>query len=128
MKKEKILKMIVVLVTGVILFTMSTNVFALSDSDSSVLDGYYEDKTNQLNTNKIDLSANTNNNTNTNTNTNTNINTNTNTNVSNNNTNNYNTNLPQAGAPESTMMGVAITVLAITAIYAYKKVREYKKI
>ena len=50
MKKEKILKMIVVLVTGVILFTMSTNVFALSDSDSSVLDGYYEDKTNQLNT------------------------------------------------------------------------------
>lgn len=126
MKKEKILKMIVVLVTGVILFTMSTNVFALSDSDSSVLDGYYEDKTNQLNTNKIDLSANTNNNTNTNTNTN--INTNTNTNVSNNNTNNYNTNLPQAGAPESTMMGVAITVLAITAIYAYKKVREYKKI
>ena len=126
LKKEKILKMIVVLVTGVILFTMSTNVFALSDSDSSVLDGYYEDKTNQLNTNKIDLSANTNNNTNTNTNTN--INTNTNTNVSNNNTNNYNTNLPQAGAPESTMMGVAITVLAITAIYAYKKVREYKKI
>lgn len=126
MKKEKILKMIVVLVTGVILFTMSTNVFALSDSDSSVLDGYYEDKTNQLNTNKIDLSANTNNNTNTNTNIN--INTNTNTNVSNNNTNNYNTNLPQAGAPESTMMGVAITVLAITAIYAYKKVREYKRI
>ena len=34
MKKEKILKMIVVLVTGVILFTMSTNVFALSDSDT----------------------------------------------------------------------------------------------
>ena len=44
------------------------------------------------------------------------------------NTNNYNTNLPKAGAAENKMLGVAFTVLAITAVYAYKKVKEYKNI
>ena len=44
------------------------------------------------------------------------------------NTNNYNTNLPKAGAAENKMLGVAFTVLAITAVYAYKKVNQYKNI
>ena len=100
MKKEKILKIIVVLILGVTLLAMSTRVFALMD--------LYDDTTNQLNT------TNTNN---TNTNTNLlNTNTlNTNTNITNTklNTNNYNTNLPKAGAAENKMLGVAFTVLAI---------------
>ena len=119
MKKEKILKIIVVLILGVTLLAMSTRVFAaVGDSD-----GLMDDKTKQLNT------TNTNN---TNTNTNLlNTNTlNTNTNITNTklNTNNYNTNLPKAGAAENKMLGVAFTVLAITAVYAYKKVKEYKNI
>lgn len=122
MKKEKILKVLVVLVLGVALISMSTNVFAvLSDADG--LTDYYDDKTNSLNSN-----TNTNTNTeNTNTNLNTNTNTNTNTNL-NTNANNYNTNLPKAGAKENTMLGVTVTILAITAVYTYKKVKEYKNI
>ena len=66
MKKERILKILVVLILGMALILMSTNVFAvLSDSDG--LTDYYDDKTNSLDSN-----------TNTNTNTNTNLTTNTN--------------------------------------------------
>lgn len=103
MKKEKILKIIVVLILGVTLLAMSTRVFAAVGDSDGLMD-LYDDTTNQLNT------------TNTN-NTNTKL-----------NTNNYNTNLPKAGAAENKMLGVAFTVLAITAVYAYKKVKEYKNI
>ena len=124
MKKEKILKIIVVLILGVTLLAMSTRVFAAVGDSDGLMD-LYDDTTNQLNTTNT-------NNTNTNTNTNTNLlNTNTlNTNITNTklNTNNYNTNLPKAGAAENKMLGVAFTVLAITAVYAYKKVKEYKNI
>ena len=132
MRKEKILKLMVVLTIGIVLVAMTSNVFA-ADSNSTV--DFFEDTTNQLNTN-----TNTNTSTNTNTNTNTNANTATNTNNVNTNattdatkntvanTNNYNTNLPKAGLKENTMMGIAITVLAVVAIFAYKKVNQYKNI
>lgn len=126
MKKEKILKIIVVLILGVTLLAMSTRVFAAVGDSDGLMD-LYDDTTNQLNTTNTN---NTNTNTNTNLlNTNT-LNTNTNTNITNTtlNTNNYNTNLPKAGAAENKMLGVAFTVLAITAVYAYKKVKEYKNI
>ena len=131
MRKEKILKLMVVLTIGIVLVAMTSNVFA-ADSNSTV--DFWEDTTNQLNTN-------TNTSTNTNTNTNTNINTATNTNNVNTtttdatantnavaNTSNYNTSLPKAGLKENTMMGVAITVLAVIAIFAYKKINQYKNI
>ena len=133
MRKEKILKLMVVLTIGIVLVAMTSNVFA-ADSNSTV--DFWEDTTNQLNTN-------TNTSTNTNTNTNTNINTATNTNnvkttttdattnINTNavaNTSNYNTSLPKAGLKENTMMGVAITVLAVIAIFAYKKINQYKNI
>ena len=137
LKKEKILKLMVVLTIGTILVAMTSNVFA-ADSSSGI--DFFEDQTNQLNT-----TTNTNTNTNTNANTNSNTTntatnnttnttntTNTSTNVNTTNTttnaNNYNTNLPKAGAPENTMVGIVITVLAIVAIFAYKKVNQYKNI
>lgn len=135
MRKEKILKLMVVLTIGIVLVAMTSNVFA-ADSNSTV--DFFEDTTNQLNTN-----TNTNTSTNTNTNTNTNINTATNTNnvnttttdaTANTNTNavantsNYNTSLPKAGLKENTMMGVAMTVLAVVAVFAYKKINQYKNI
>ena len=133
MRNEKILKLMVVLTIGIVLVAMTSNVFA-ADSNSTV--DFFEDTTNQLNTN-----TNTNTSTNTNTNTNTNINTATNTNNVNTtttdatantnavaNTSNYNTSLPKAGLKENTMMGVAITVLAVIAIFAYKKINQYKNI
>lgn len=131
MRKEKILKLMVVLTIGIVLVVMTSNVFA-ADSNSTV--DFFEDTTNQLNTN-TNTSTNTNTNTNANTATNTNngnttttdatANTNTNAVA---NTSNYNTSLPKAGLKENTMMGVAITVLAVVAIFAYKKVNQYKNI
>lgn len=120
MKKEKILKMAVVLIISAVLFAMSTNVFA-ADVD------FFEDTTNQLNTTNTTNTVNT---TNTNSNTNTVNTTNTTNTVNTNttNTNNYNTNLPKAGAPANTMVGIAITVLAVVAVFAYKKVNQYKNI
>ena len=126
MKRERILKTLIVLINGVVLFAMTSNVFA---ADTGL--DFFDDTPTQLDTN-TNTNANTNAiNTNTNaTNTNnTNTVDTTNTSVATNtNTNNYNTNLPKAGAGENTIMGVAITVLAVVAIFAYKKVNQYKNI
>lgn len=116
MKKEKVLKVILVLVIGVILFAMSTNAYAVEDD-------IYLDIQNSLNTNTNTETTNTNlSGTNTNTGT-------TNTNLSGTNSNlDYSTNLPEAGLAENTLLGVGVTVLVIVAIVAYKKVNEYKNI
>ena len=115
MRREKIFKVIVTLIIGVVLFVMSTNVFA-ADSELN----FFDDTTNQL-----DISNTTNTNTANNANINTNTNTNTNTST---NTSNYNTSLPKAGTPENTMIGVVATLLVVVSIYAYKKVNQYKNI
>ena len=130
MRKEKILKLMVVLTIGIILVAMTSSVFA-ADTNSTV--DFFEDTTNQLNTTNTNTNTNTNANANTtstnvNTNTTTTTDTSTNTNVNTTNTNNYNTNLPKAGLRENTMMGVAITILAVVAIFAYKKINQYKNI
>ena len=122
MRREKIFKVIITLIIGVVLFVMSTNVFA-ADSELN----FFDDTTNQLdisnttNTNTANNANNANANANINSNTNTNTNTKTSTNTS-----NYNTSLPKAGAPENTMIGVVATLLV--SIYAYKKVNQYKNI
>lgn len=120
MKREKIFKVIITLIIGVVLFVMSTNVFA-ADSELN----FFDDTTNQLDISNT-TNTNTANNAN-NANANANINTNTNTNTST-NTSNYNTSLPKAGAPENTMIGVVATLLVVVSIYAYKKVNQYKNI
>ena len=118
MRKEKLLKIALVLIMGTILVMMATNVFA-ADGD------YQVDLTNTLNTNKTNTAntANTVNTTNTVKNTTT-----TNTNYSTNVPQNTNTNLPSTGIAENTMLFVAITVLIMTAIYAYVKFKYYKSI
>ena len=124
MRREKIIKVIIKLIIGVVLFVMSTNVFA-ADSELN----FFDDTTNQLdisnttNTNTANNANNANANANINSNTNTNTNTKTSTNTS-----NYNTSLPKAGAPENTMIGVVATLLVVVSIYAYKKVNQYKNI
>ena len=139
MKREKLLKIVITLIIGTVLFVMSTNVFA---ADSGI--DFFEDTTNQLDTNTNTSSdTNTSTNTNTSTDTNTNTSTSTNTNSSTNttgtidmntttntstNTNNYNTNLPKAGAPENAILGVVMTVLVVVAVFAYRKVNQYKNI
>lgn len=120
MKREKIFKVIITLIIGVVLFVMSTNVFA-ADSELN----FFDDTTNQLDISNTTNTNTANNANNANANINTNTNTNTNTST---NTSNYNTSLPKAGAPENTMIGVVATLLVVVSIYAYKKVNQYKNI
>lgn len=97
----------------------STNVLAANTTND------FSDLTGTLNTN----------NTNTNTNTNTNG-TNTNTNKTNtNNTNKTNTssiynntNLPKTGIEDSIPVAMLVVVFGISAVYAYKKIKEYRNI
>ena len=118
MRREKIFKVIITLIIGVVLFVMSTNVF---DSELN----FFDDTTNQLDISNTTNTNTANNANNANANANINSNTNTNTNT---NTSNYNTSLPKAGAPENTMIGVVATLLVVVSIYAYKKVNQYKNI
>ena len=118
MKKGTMLKLITVLITGIILFVMSTNVFALSDGDTNL--DFFEDTTDQLDpvpdpqpepTPEPQPQPQPQPQPETNT-----------------NTNNYNTNLPEAGLAEDTIMGISITLLVVAAVFAYKKVNDYKNI
>ena len=119
MNKNKLIKLILVLVMGIVLLGITTNAYAAT-GDNVI------DLTNSINTN---TNINTNTGTNTNTGSSVSLNTNTTTNTNTNTgTNNYNTNLPHTGIAENTMLGIALTVLVIIAIYAYKKVNEYKNI
>lgn len=119
MKKETILKIMTLLIMGVVLFTMSTSVFALEDDD------FYLDITDSVNTN-----TGTNTGTDTNTDTNTGVDTNLDTNTGTNTDQkvDYNTELPEAGLAENTIMGIAIVLLAGVAVITSKKVKEYKNI
>ena len=123
MNKNKVLKIVLVAIMGVMLIAMSVNVFAATGiTDDNFLDINVTNNTTNTGT------SNTNTGTNTNTNTNININTNLNTNMNTSNTNNYNTSLPEAGLEDNPMLVVSITVLGIISVFAYKKIREYKNI
>lgn len=118
MEKTNLIKAMLILVIGVILISVNTNVLAADDGDYTEL---------TLNNTSV-------NNTNTNqTNTNTNK-ANTNTNVNNTNKtnstiyNNTNTNLPKTGIEDTIPVALLVTVFGISALYAYKKINDYKNI
>ncbi len=133
MKKSNLIKLFSILLIGAMLVLFSTNVFAADNNTSNFLDL----------TNTYTGSTNTNTNTNTgNTNTgNTNIGTtNTNINLGNTNTANTNsvntnsssiynnTNLPQTGIEDSIPVALLVVVFGISAVYAYKKIKDYRNI
>ena len=106
MKKEKLLKLVMVLIMGIVLLASSVNVFALEDEDDGL--GFWQDLDNPTETTDTTDT--------------------TEPQPEDETTNNYDTDLPEAGVAENTFAGVAIIVLTITAVYAYKKVNEYKNI
>ena len=120
MKKERMLKLVLVIIMGIMLVGMATSAYALSDDE-------FLDITDTVDTNTIvdDTEDNLDEDVNIDENTNIDFSTDTeNTNVN----ANYNTNLPEAGVAENTMLGVAVTILAVVAVYAYRKVKYYKNI
>lgn len=128
MKKSNLIKLFSILLITVMVMMFSTSVLAADNTFNELP----LTSANNTNTNSNNTNTNTNN-TNTNSsNTNTN-NTNTNrTNTNSANTNNAsvynNTNLPKTGIEDSIPVAMLVVVFGISAVYAYKKIRDYKNI
>lgn len=144
MKNSNLIKMFLVMVVSLCLILVATYTFADDegttpiDLTNSIVDTSNNTTTNTENStdtdNFVSLDDNVSN-TNTNTNTNTNSNTNSTYNslVTTNNTNSSsystnNTNLPSTGLEGSGLTVALIVILAISGVYAFKKIRDYKNI
>lgn len=121
MRKTSLIKVLSILLISVMVILFNGNVFA---ADNNVID-----LTQTLNnSNKTNTNTNSNSNkndTNTNTNTNTNKNSNSNTNGS---SIYNNTNLPKTGVESSIPVAMLVVIFGVSAVYAYRKISEYKNI
>ena len=109
MKNSKVIMEIVIIIS--LLFALSTVV--LADNTQIIIGGGSTNTQHDTVTN-IPNVINTTTNTNTNINTNTSYRTNTNTET-----------LPKTGVTDGYVVAILVTVCAISAIYAYKKIRDY---
>lgn len=121
MKKSNLIKLFSILLMVVMVMMFNTNVLAADNTNNG-----FSDLTGTIN------NSNTGNNSNSNANSN-NSNANTNTNNTNNTkTNNSsvynNTNLPKTGIEDSIPVAVLVVIFGISAVYAYKKVKDYRNI
>ena len=127
MKKSNLIQIVTILLVSAMVMLFSTTVNAANDNNEvHDLTGTLTNSTSN-NTSNNSSKNNTNNNTN-NTNTNTN-----NTNKSNNTNNssvynNTNNNLPKTGIEDSIPVAALVVVFGVSAVYAYKKIKEYKNI
>ena len=119
MKKTNLIKVVLVMILSLMLILFSTNVLATDQ---------YEDLTQTLgagsnsanNANNAGNVANNANNANNDNNSN---------NVNNNNSSIYNnSNLPYTGISDSIPVMILLVVFAISAVFAYKKIKEYKNV
>ena len=111
MKNSKVIMEIVIIIS--LLFALSTVV--LADNTQIIIGGGSTNTQNDTVTNITDVI-------NTTTNTSTNTNTNTSTSYR---TNNNTETLPKTGVTDGYVVAILVTVCAISAIYAYKKIRDY---
>ena len=130
MKKVINVKEIMIILISVILITLCTTVFAtdlvLGNNNATTITGNEYDNAQTVPT---DNNAVTNNNTTNTTNNavNNSVNNSTNNTTKTYNTNNSNTNLPQTGI-EDYNVGILLVICIASAIYAYKKITDYKNI
>ena len=111
MKNSKVIMEIVIIIS--LLFALSTVVWA--DNTQIIIGGGSTNTQNDTATNVPNVVMN-------NTTTNTNVNTNTNTSYR---TNTNTETLPKTGVTDGYVVAILVTVCAISAIYAYKKIRDY---
>lgn len=117
MKKSIILKsFLVILISMMLVFTAST-VHAETASNAEYEDLFGEGSSNTNNTNNANANANRSNTNNTNRN-----------NTNNTNRNNTNTTLPKTGIEDSLPTVVLVVVFGVSAVYAYKKIKDYRNI
>ena len=126
MKKTNLVKVVSILLVSLMVILFSTNVFAAENNDTSIQDltgtlGNSTENNTSKNTNANNANKNGNN-----TNTN-NANAN-----KNNNTNNSsiynNTDLPKTGVESSIPVVLLVAIFGISAVYAYKKIDDYKNL
>ena len=110
MKNSKVVMEIVIIIS--LLFALSTVV--LADNTQIIIGGGSTNTQNDTATNVPNVVMNTTTNKNVNTNTNKSYRTNTNTET-----------LPKTGVTDGYVVAILVTVCAISAIYAYKKIRDY---
>lgn len=127
---KNLIKIMSVLLVSVmvVLFTTTVNA-AENDTGFTDLTGTLNSTSNNAsgntNSENTNISLNTNSNTNTNTNTKNNTN---NTNANTNANKNKNTDLPKTGIEDSIPVAMLVVVFGISAVYAYKKINDYKNI
>ena len=132
MKNSKLIKIFLVMVVSICVAFVATNTFAADDEGYVDLDltNMVGNNTTEDNNASLDVGLDENVNTTDNSSLdgiNTTNNTNTNSSSYNTNTN-TNTNLPSTGIADSGATIALIVVLAISGVYAYKKLRDYKNI
>ena len=139
MKKSNLIKVVSILLVSVMVIMFSSSVFAANNTSD---DGDRIDLTesiggNKNNNNSGNTNSNNNNNNNGNTNNNNANTNNNNSNKANNNANNNNSNnnsvynnnnLPKTGISDSIPVAMLIVIFGISAVYAYKKVKDYRNI
>ena len=139
MKKSNLVKLFSILLISVMVIMFCTNVLAADENGFNQLTLNSGSNTNATNTNNTGNTSNTSNTTTNTSNTNNNATNNTNTNTNRNNTNNTNnntnnssvynnTNLPKTGIEDSIPVAMLVVVFGISAIYAYKKIKDYRNI
>ena len=125
MRKSNLIKVISILVVSLMVMLFSTNVMA-AETDNG-----FTDLTPRVDNNTTNGTSNNTANSNSANNTNRN-NTSNNTNRTNNTNNSsiYNTTntLPKTGVTDSIPVAVLLIVFAISAVYAYKKIKDYRNI
>lgn len=127
MRKSNLIKVISILVVSLMVMLFSTNVMA-AETDNG-----FTDLTPRVDNNTTNGTSNNTSNSNTNNTNNTNRNNISNNTNRTNNTNNSsiynNTNsLPKTGVTDSIPVAVLLIVFAISAVYAYKKIKDYRNI
>lgn len=128
MRKTNLIKGISIVLISVMVIAFSSSVFAADNTGFNDLTSTLSNSSNS-NSNNSNTNTNTNTNTNSNTNRNTNTNTNTKTNSNTNNSSIYNnTNLPKTGIESSVPVAALVVIFGVSAVYAYRKIKEYKDI
>ena len=133
MKNSKLIKIFLVMVVSICVAFVATNTFAADDEGYVDLDltNMVGNNTTEDNNASLDVGLDENVNTTDNSSLdgiNTTNNTNTNSSIITNENANTNTNLPSTGIADSGATIALIVVLAISGVYAYKKLRDYKNI
>ena len=129
MKNSKLVKVVMGAIISLIVVAMANQVFADNVTDLTNALGNSSSSSNSSSTNNSTNNTTSNTALNNTTRNNTVNNTTNNAVLTTNNTSSYNnTSLPKTGVEDSMPAVILVVVLGISAVYAYKKIQEYKNI